>query len=87
MKKMIALALGGFLFASVTSAVPPSPADQKWLTVVEQKITEGQTKVSTPNEERVKLLKQWATQHGYSVTVTKVEDGFRLDVSKSLAGK
>ena len=87
MKKITVLALTGLLFASLSFAAEPTPADQKWLTVVEQKITEGQTKVSTPSEERVVLLKQWAARHGYSVTVTKVESGFRLDVSKSLAGK
>ena len=87
MKKITVLALAGMLFASLSFAGEPNPADQKWLTVVEQKITGGQTKVSTPSEERVVLLKQWAAQHGYSVTVTKVESSFRLDVSKSLAGK
>jgi len=87
MKKAFALTAGCILFASLAFAGQPSAADQKWLEVVQKKVTEGQTKVSTPIEERVTLLKEWAGKHGYTVAVTQSERGFRLQLEKNVAQK
>ena len=85
MKKLIAVALACLFTATVALAGSPSEADQKWLTVVEKKIVDGETNVSTPSEGRVHLLKEWAAKKSYSVEVTKVDDGFRVKLSKQLA--
>lgn len=58
-------------------------ADQKWLQIVEQKITSGQTEVSTPSKERSDLLKEWAGTKGYTVAVTKTGENFRIALTKS----
>lgn len=87
MKKLIALASGCLLFVGLAFADGATEADQKWLEVVQKKVTEGQTRISTPVEERVTLLKNWAGKNGYSVAVDKSENGFRLDLSKNLAQK
>ena len=42
---------------------------------------------STPKEDRVKLLKEWAVKRGYSTQVTKTETGFRVELSKNIAQK
>ena len=65
----------------------PSEADQKWLSLVEKKVAEGQMQVSTPSEERVKLLKNWAAGNGCSVEVTKSDTAYRIEVPKLLARK
>ena len=85
MKKLTALTLGCLLTATLAFAGQPSESDQKWLEVVEKKIVEGQTQVSTPNEERVELVKDWAAKNGYSVQVMKSESGYRLEFSRNLA--
>lgn len=85
MKKLIALALACLFTATVALAAPPSEADQKWLSVVEKKIVDGETDVSTPSEDRVQLLKEWATRKKYSVEVTKSDAGFRVKLSKQFA--
>jgi hypothetical protein len=89
MKKLTALTAGCLLIASLnlTFAGPPNEADQKWLEVVQKKVAEGQTRVSTPIEERVTLLKDWAGKNGYTVAVTQGDNGYRLEVSKGLAQK
>lgn len=85
MKKLMALTSAFLLMAGITLAGQPSEADQKWLQVVEKKIAAGQTQVSTPAQQRVSLLQEWATKNGYSVQVTKTETSYRLELSKSLA--
>ena len=85
MKKLIALALACLFTAAVALAAPPSEADQKWLTVVEKKIVDGETDVSTPSEVRVQLLKDWASKKKYSVEVTKSDASFRVKLSKQFA--
>jgi hypothetical protein len=85
--KLTALTLGGLLTLSLAFAGEPSAADQKWLSVVEKKIVEGQTQVSTPALERVTLVKEWAGKNGYAVQVTKIENSFQIDLSKSIASK
>ena len=70
----------GFAFAG-----EPSAADQKWLTTVEKMVTDGQSKISTPEEKRANLLKEWAEKKGYTVKVEKTDKGYRVDVSKTVA--
>jgi len=64
-----------------------SKADEKWLQAVEKMVIEGKMKVSTPSETRVNLLKDWAWKKGYSVTSTKIGDGYQVELSKSVAKK
>jgi len=87
MKKITALALSSLLFVSLALAGEPNEVDQKWLKAVEQKVTSGDTSVTTPSQERVDLLKTWAAKNGYSVTVNKLDRGFQLSVNKNLARK
>lgn len=87
MKKLTALTLGGLLTVSLALAGEPNAADQKWLSVVEKKVVEGQTQVSTPALERVTLAKEWAAKNGYAVQVTKTETSFQVNFSKNLASK
>jgi len=87
MKKLLALTSACLLFTSVAMANQPTQADQKWLEVVEKKITAGETQVSTPASTRVELLKDWAGRNGYSIQVTTSENNYRLALSKSLAQK
>jgi hypothetical protein len=92
MKKITALFLGLLLSASFAFAAEPSAADQKWLQVVEKMVLKGENKVSTQNEGRVSLLKDWAAKKGYSTKVTKNGSGFAIELSvknsdKSLAQK
>ena len=87
MKKLTAIVIGCLLMTGFALAGQPSEMDQKWLSVVEKKVAEGQVQISTPSEERVKLLKDWATRHGYSVEVTKSDTAYRIEVSKLLAQK
>jgi len=87
MKRIIAIACVGMWSISSALAGEPSQNDQKWLTAIEKKITQGDTKVSTPSEERVNLLKEWAGKNGYSATVTKSDATYRIELSKGLAKK
>lgn len=85
MKKLIALTAACALFAGVALAGQPSEADQKWLEVVQKKVAGGQTRISTPLEERVALLKDWAAKNGYNISVSQSEKGYRLQLTKHLA--
>jgi hypothetical protein len=88
MKKILALTCGLILGLNSALAAAPSEADQKWLTAVQQKIAQGDTKVSTTSEPRVTLLKEWAVKNGYTVKVTQSEGFHRVELSKaSLAQK
>jgi hypothetical protein len=69
----------------LTALAELAPADQKWLEAVKTMVINGEAMISTPSQERVDLLKEWAAKNGYSVQVTKTERGFRLDVSRRLA--
>jgi hypothetical protein len=83
MKKIIALTCGLLLGLNSALAAEPSEADQKWLTAVEKKVAQGDTKVSVSSEARIALLKDWATKNGYTVKVTP-GDGFqRIELSKT----
>lgn len=86
MKAFIAVVLSAALFSSLAFA-GPSEADQRWLTAVQQKVSAGDTSVTTPSQERVDLLKAWAEKNRYSVTVIKTDTGFRLTLTKSIAQK
>jgi hypothetical protein len=86
-KRIIAIACVGVFSLSLATAGEPSQAEQKWLTVIEKKAGQGDTQVSTPSEERVNLLKEWAGKNNYSVTVRKSEGSYRMKLSKSLAKK
>lgn len=91
MKRLASIVLGGLLVASLPALAQsnasknPNSADKQWLTAVKKMVVEGQSTVSTPSEERVTLLKDWATKEGYSAKVTKTEKGFRVSLAKSLA--
>jgi hypothetical protein len=87
MKRIIAIACGSLLILGSTLAGELNQVDQKWLTAIEKKVAQGDTKISTPSEERVNLLKDWAGKNGYSATVTKNEGSYRVELSKSLANK
>jgi hypothetical protein len=82
--KRITIAAIGFLLAlNVALAGEPSPSDQKWLTAIEKMVTEGKNTVSTPNKDRIELLKDWAKKKGYSVEVAKNDQGFRATLTKA----
>jgi hypothetical protein len=83
--KKLTILLGCLLVASFALASEPSVADQKWLQAVQKMVAHGEKKVSTPNEDRVSLLKDWAGKNGYSVEVTKTSNGFSIDVSSKEA--
>jgi hypothetical protein len=89
-KKLITAASLALIACAVIAAEPnladqKTAADQKWLTVVQKIAEKGETKISTPSEARVTLLKNWAAMNGYSVEVTKTEAGFKLDVTRNIA--
>ncbi len=88
MKKLVILVLGCLLVSSAAFAGEATGADQKWLAAVEKMVAEGKTTVSTPKEERVKLLKDWAAKNGYSVTLIQNDQGFSVQLAKKrLASK
>ena len=84
MKKSIALLMGLSLVVCFTAAAEPSVADQKWLEVAQKIITKGETRISTPSQVRVTLLKEWAAKKGWAIEVTKTESGYRLERSRSI---
>ncbi len=85
MKKHLLTIAGILLVACTMVAAEPSAADQKWLAAVQKMTETGQAKVSTPSEERVKLLKDWAGKNGFSVEVVKTESGFTIGLTRSMA--
>lgn len=85
MKKLNAIILGCLLTTGFAFAGEPSAADQKWLTAVEKMVTDGKSSISTSEETRANLLKEWAEKKGYTAKVEKTDKGFRVDVSKSVA--
>ena len=88
MKRIVVLALAGVLATFCFAALAETkPTDQKWLEAVQEMVTKGQSKVSTPSEERVNLLKAWGKDHGYIVKVTKTDAGYKIEVTKELAQK
>jgi hypothetical protein len=82
MKKFTVVLMGCMLTLAMTAIAEPSEADQKWLKAVEKMLAKGEKKVSTHDESRVKLLKEWAKKEGYDLEVTKVDEGFRVEFSK-----
>ncbi len=86
MKKLTTFTSALLLTVGMAFAGTPSEADQKWLEVAQKKAAEGQ-RVSTPSETRATLLKEWATNKGYSVEVTKTDKSFQLEVSRAFAQK
>ncbi len=87
MKRSIAFTIACLLLTGLALAGQPSEADQKWLTVVQQKVAAGETRISTPLESRVALLKEWADKHGYTVVVTLNQSNHRIEVTKNIARK
>ncbi len=84
--KKIALVMLGCLLVGVSSVVAqPTAADQKWLGAVQKMVESGKNKVSTPSQERVELVKKWAGEKGFTVTVSKIEAGYQLELSKNIA--
>ncbi len=89
MKSLIALLLSGLFASSVVLAgeKTTSAPDQKWLKVVEEMVVKGDRKISTPSEDRVNLLKDWAAKNGYSAKVTKISGGYSIEVSGDKSSK
>ena len=73
------------LTCTLTAMAEPSQADQKWLGAVEKMVAKGESTVSTPSQDRVKLVQDWAAKRGYSAQVTKTDAGYRIVLTKSLA--
>ena len=92
MKKLAAVLLGCVLTFNFAALGEVKEADQKWLEAVQKMVTKGEKKISTPNEDRVNLLKEWGSKKGYTVKVTKTEKGYNIEVapkepSKAVAQK
>ena len=87
MKKLVVLLLGCVLTFNLAALGEPKDADQKWLEAVQKMVAKGDSKVSTPNEARVNLLKEWGGKNGYSVKVVKNQASYSMEVTKSLAQK
>jgi hypothetical protein len=85
MRKIAAVIASCLLIAGSNAMADPSAADQKWLEAVQKMVEKGQTKVSTPSQERVDLLKKWAAERGFSVDVAKTDAGYRIELTKSVA--
>ena len=85
MRKIIVVAVGCLLIACSVALAEPSAADQKWLEAVQKMVENGQTQLSTPSQERVKLLQTWASQHDFTVVVTHTDSSYRLEVTKPVA--
>jgi rRNA maturation endonuclease Nob1 len=85
MKKFVAIMAGCLMLGGFSAMAEPSATDQKWLTAVQKMVEDGQTRVSTPSEERVKLLKEWAAKQGLAVQVTKTDAGFSIELQKKVA--
>lgn len=87
MKKFAVLLLGVLLMVGYAALGQPTAADQKWLEAVQKMVASGQSKVSTPDENRVNLLKEWGAQNGYGLRVTRTETGYTIELSRDLAQK
>ncbi len=87
MKKLVVLWLGCVLTFGLTAVGEPNQADQKWLQAVQKMVAKGESKLSTPIEARVSLLKEWGAKNGYSVKAVKTETGYRIEVTRHLAQK
>jgi hypothetical protein len=80
--KIAVLALSVVLLSSFAAPAEPQEADKKWLGAVQTMVAEGKTKVSTPSEARMTLLKEWGVKKGYAVQVTKNEAGFTVELKR-----
>ena len=87
MKKLAAILLGCFLAGNFVAVAETKEADQKWLEAVEKMVTQGEKRVSTPNQDRVNLLKQWGDKKGYTVKVTQTDKGYSVEVTPKAASK
>ena len=87
MKTLTTMLMSLLLLAGPVWADGVKPADQKWIEVVAIMVAEGKTTVSTPQPQRVELLKKWAAKRGYAAEVTKSERGYRIELSKTFARK
>lgn len=85
MKKIIVAMVSSLLFACSVAQAEPSAVDQKWLEAVQKMVEKGQTKLSTPSQERVKLFQTWASHHGLTVMVAQADSTYKLEVTKTVA--
>jgi hypothetical protein len=81
MKKITSILLSGVLLLAFTAFGEPQKADQKWLEAVQQIVTKGEKKVTTPSAERANLLKEWGTKNGYALKVTKNQTAYVIEVT------
>lgn len=87
MKRLAAVILGCLLTFTLVATAAPKEADQKWLDAVEKMVTNGEKKLSTPSEDRVALVKEWGQKKGYTVTATKTEKGYSIEVTPKTVAK
>lgn len=89
MKRIIIASVACILTLKVALAAELTPADQKWITVVEKMVAEGHNTISTPDRNRIELLKNWAKTKGYSIEVAAApnDQGYRVKVSKPVGEK
>lgn len=86
MKKVLLLVSATLLSLSVLAATPAvSPADEKWLVVIEKMVNNGHNEFSTPKTERADLVQDWARKNGYAVQLTKTDATIRIKLSKDIA--
>lgn len=87
MKKLTMVICGCLMAFTFVALGEVKEADQKWLAVVEKMISEGERKISTPDEGRVTLLKKWGEEKGYTVKVTKTDKGNSIEVTTKATTK
>ncbi len=86
MKKTLLLSIVAFLSLNVLAAgTSLSPADEKWLGVIEKMVSNGHNEISTPNAVRAELLRDWARKNGYTIQETKSVATIRIKLSKDIA--
>jgi hypothetical protein len=86
MKKAVLLTFTTVLSLNLFAADPTiSPADEKWLGVIEKMVARGHTEISTPIVARAELVQDWARKNGYFVQVTKSDSAIRIKLAKDLA--
>jgi uncharacterized FAD-dependent dehydrogenase len=85
MKKIVLLI--AVVAATCLANAETKDTDKKWLEAVQKMVAEGKKDVSTPNQARVDLVKEWAKKQGYSVDVSKTQVGFRIELTKPVAKK
>jgi hypothetical protein len=86
MKKVVLLTFTAVLSLNLFAADPTiSPADQKWLGVIEKMVARGHTEISTPVMARAELVQDWARKNGYAIQVIKADSTIHIKLAKDIA--